>query len=47
MRAILGGGLTDALAVTDPGVCSEVDAVANAAVEYHLERRLRSRRVLG
>lgn len=46
MRAVLGGGLSGALAVTDPSVCAEVDSVANAAVEYHLERRLRSRRVL-
>ena len=46
MRAVLGGGLSDVLAVTDEGVCAEVDVVANAAVEYHLERRLRSRRVL-
>lgn len=46
LRAILGGGLTDALEVTDPGVCGEVDALATAAAEYHLERRLRSRRVM-
>jgi len=46
MRAVLGGGLAGALAVTDPSVCAEVDAVATSAVEYHLERRLRSRRVL-
>jgi hypothetical protein len=32
--------------VTDPGVCGEVDAVATAIAEYHLERRLRSRRVM-
>jgi DNA repair protein RecO (recombination protein O) len=46
LRAILGGGLTDALEVTDPGVCREVDALATAVAEYHLERRLRSRRVM-
>ncbi len=46
MRAVLGGGLSEALAVTDPSVCAEVDGVATLAVEYHLERRLRSRRVL-
>jgi DNA repair protein RecO (recombination protein O) len=45
MRAVLGGGLFEALAVTDPSVCAEVDGVATSAVEYHLERRLRSRRV--
>ena len=46
MRAVLGGGLAGALAVTDPSVCAEVDGIATSAVEYHLERRLRSRRVL-
>ncbi len=46
MRAVVGGGLADALAVTDRAVCVEVDAVATAAVEYHLERRMRSRRVM-
>ena len=46
MRAVLGGGLAGALAVTDPSVCAEGDAVATSGVEYHLERRLRSRRVL-
>ena len=46
MRAVLGGGLAGALAVTEPAVCAEGDAVATSAVEYHLERRLRSRRVL-
>lgn len=46
MRAVVGGGLADALAVSDRAVCVEVDAVATAAVEYHLERRMRSRRVM-
>ncbi|MDG2428401.1 MAG: DNA repair protein RecO [Acidimicrobiales bacterium] len=46
MRAVLGGGLSKALAVTDPSVCAEVDAVVTSAAEYHMERRLRSRRVL-
>jgi hypothetical protein len=46
MRAILGGGLLDALAVFDLEVCAEVDATATAAVEYHLERRMKSRRVM-
>ncbi|MDP7599368.1 MAG: DNA repair protein RecO [Acidimicrobiales bacterium] len=44
MRAVVGGGLVDALAVVDPEVCAEVDATSTAAVEYHLERRMKSRR---
>lgn len=44
MRAVLGGGLGTALAVVDHQVCAEVDQVATEAAEYHLERRLRSRR---
>ena len=47
LRAILGGGLSDALEVADPGVCREVDVVATTVAEYHLERRLRSRTVMG
>ena len=46
MRAILGGHLATALEVEDPRVCGEVDAVATDAIEYHLERRVRSRRVM-
>ena len=46
MRSILGGGLSMALAVEDNQVCSEVESVAYEAVEFHLERRLRSRKVL-
>lgn len=46
MRAVLGGGLSDALAVSDSGVCAEIDGAITAAVEYHLERQIRSRRVL-
>ncbi|MBV14467.1 MAG: DNA repair protein RecO [Actinobacteria bacterium] len=46
MRAVLGGGLVDALAVVDPEVCTEVDGTATAAIEYHLERRIKSRRVM-
>ncbi len=46
MRAVLGGGLSDALLVVDPQVCAEVDALSTEAVEYHLERRMRSRRVM-
>ena len=32
MRAVLGGGLVRALAVTDPSVCAEVDGIATSAV---------------
>jgi len=46
LRAILGGQLATALAVEDSRVCDEVDAVATEAIEYHLERRIRSRRVM-
>ena len=46
MRAILGGGLSAALAVVDQQVCAEVDHVATEAAEYHLERRLRARRTM-
>jgi len=46
MRAVLGGALSTALAVDDAQVCTEVDALATDCVEFHLERRLRSRRSL-
>ena len=46
MRSILGGGLSMALAVKDEQVCAEVGSIAHEAIEFHLERRLRSRKVL-
>ena len=46
MRAVLGGGLSTALAVVDQQVCAEVDQVVTDAAEYHLERRLRARRTM-
>ena len=46
MRAVLGGALGTALAVVDLRVCNEVDAAVTDVVEYHLSRRLRSRRVM-
>jgi len=46
MRAVLGGGLSAALAVVDQQICAEVDQVVTAAAEYHLERRLRARRTM-
>ena len=46
MRAVLGGALSTALAVDDAQVCAEVDALATDCVEFHLDRRLRSRRSL-
>ena len=33
LRAILGGGLTDALEVTDPRICGEVDALGVLRVQ--------------
>ena len=46
MRAVLGGGLERALLVEDPRICEEVDRIATEAVEFHLERRMRARRVM-
>ena len=46
MRSILGGGLSMALAVKDDQVCAEVESIAHEAIEFHLERRLRSRKVI-
>ena len=46
MRAVLGGGLSAALAVVDQQVCAEGDQVVTEAAEYHLERRLRARRTM-
>jgi len=45
-RAVLGGGLAVVLDLPDGDVTREVDALATAVVEAHLERRLRSVRVL-
>lgn len=45
-RAVLGGGLNAALALPDGGVTHEVDGLATAALERHLERRLRATRIL-
>jgi DNA repair protein RecO (recombination protein O) len=45
-RAVLGGGLSAVLDVPDGDVAREVDTLAVAAVEAHLERRLRSVSVL-
>jgi len=45
-RAVLGGGLSAVLDVPDGDVAREVDTLAIAAVEAHLERRLRSVSVL-
>ena len=41
-RAILGGGLNTALTLPEGKVSHEVEALATAALETHLERRLRS-----
>jgi DNA repair protein RecO (recombination protein O) len=45
-RAVLGGGLSVVLDLPDGDVTREVDSLATAIVEAHLERRLRSVRVL-
>jgi DNA repair protein RecO (recombination protein O) len=46
MRAILGGALNQALEVEDGKTISEIDRIASEAVEFHLERKIRSRRVM-
>jgi len=46
LRQILGGRLNEALATPDSSITHEVDHLATRAVEYHLERRLRSVTVL-
>jgi len=46
MRAILGGALNKALEVKDVKTISEIDRIASEAVEFHLERKIRSRRVM-
>ena len=43
---ILGGQLGAALAEPESAATHQVDAIASGAVEYHLERQLRSLAVL-
>jgi len=45
-RAVLGGGLTAALELPQGPVTAEVHSLATTAMEAHLERRIRSLRVL-
>jgi len=45
-RAVLGGGLNAALDLPEGAVTHEVESLATTALELHLERRLRSVRVL-
>ena len=45
-RAVLGGGLNAALDLPEGNVTHEVESLATAALESHLERRLRSLHVL-
>ncbi len=45
-RAVLGGGLNVALSLPEGSVTHEVENVATTALELHIERRLRSLRVL-
>jgi DNA repair protein RecO (recombination protein O) len=42
LRAVLGGGLADALRMPDGPLADEVGALATEAMEVHLDRRLRS-----
>ncbi|HUQ39346.1 MAG TPA: DNA repair protein RecO, partial [Acidimicrobiales bacterium] len=46
MRRILGGGLVGALDEPASAATREVEHLASAALEHHLERRLRSLRVM-
>jgi hypothetical protein len=46
LRRLLGGGLNTALAEPLGPVTREVERLGLAAVEYHLERRLRSATLL-
>jgi DNA repair protein RecO (recombination protein O) len=46
MRRILGGGMAAAFAEAPGAAGREVEALASYAMEHHLERRLRSLRVL-
>jgi DNA repair protein RecO (recombination protein O) len=46
LRLLLGGGLNEALAEPPGPVTREVERLGLAAVEYHLERRLRSATLL-
>ncbi|HET9732711.1 MAG TPA: DNA repair protein RecO [Acidimicrobiales bacterium] len=46
MGRILGGGLASVLAEDRPAGAGRIEAVASRAMEHHLERRLRSLRVL-
>ena len=45
-RAVLGGGLNAVLDLPEGAVTHEVDSVATTALELHIERRLRSLKVL-
>ena len=42
IRRILGGALAQALESEDSPVVNEVNALARRAMEFHLERRLKS-----
>ena len=45
-RAVLGGGMNAVLDLPEDPVTHEVEALATASFEAHLERRLRASRVL-
>lgn len=46
LRRILGGGLSGVLAEESSPVSAEIDELATATLEYHLERRLRTHGIL-
>ena len=46
MRAVLGGGLSTVLELPEGAVTHEVESIATSALEAHVERRLRSLRLL-
>ena len=45
-RAVLNGGLSTVLELPEDAVTHEVEALATTALEAHVERRLRSLRLL-
>lgn len=45
-RAVLGGGLNTVLTLPEGTITHEVEAFATSALEHHIERRLRSLRLL-
>ena len=46
LRKILGGELSKALNTPESPTTREVDAVASTAIEYFLERKIKSTKIL-